>query len=123
MPSSTGQQNLSFVGRLRWNGVKQNFVENLKGTMELDFDPAWCLLDRLSVVVGTPTLDKREPEDAQPPEVVDPDARRGCCVRDGRCKVTTVNPGTSPNTVCVGLRLHFVIELFKVENLKNTFDL
>lgn len=44
--------------------------------MQVDLDPAGGLLDALAGVVRSPALDKTHPEDAQPPKVVDADARR-----------------------------------------------
>ena len=38
----------------------QDLVGKLKCTVQLNFDPARRLLDRLTVVVWTPTLDERE---------------------------------------------------------------
>jgi hypothetical protein len=38
----------------------------------MDFNPAGSLLDRLPVVVRTPTLYERQPENAKSPEIIDP---------------------------------------------------
>lgn len=54
----------------------QNLVQQLQRSVQMDLDPAGGLLDALAGVVGSPALDKTHPEDAQPTEVVNADARR-----------------------------------------------
>lgn len=55
----------------------KNLVEQLKGTMELDLDPARGVLDRWSRIIGPPALDKAQPDDAEPSKVISPDAGGG----------------------------------------------
>ena len=55
------------LGRsLRWQGMEEDLIQNLKGSVELNLDPAWSLLDGLPVVVRAPALDERQPENAEP---------------------------------------------------------
>ena len=46
--------------------MEEDLIQNLKGSVELNLDPAWSLLDGLPVVVRAPALDERQPENAEP---------------------------------------------------------
>ena len=55
------------LGRsLRWQGMEEDLIQNLKGSVELNLDPARSLLDGLPVVVRAPALDEGQPENAEP---------------------------------------------------------
>lgn len=54
----------------------QDLVQELKGTMEVDLNPARRLLDGGPRVVKAPTLDKAESQDAKSPQVVHANASR-----------------------------------------------
>ena len=41
--------------------LKIHLIKNLQGSVEMDFNPAGSLLDRLPIVVRTPTLYERQP--------------------------------------------------------------
>ena len=41
--------------------LKIHLIKNLQGSVEMDFNPAGSLLDRLPVVVRAPTLYERQP--------------------------------------------------------------
>lgn len=58
------------------HGVK-DLVQELQGPVQVDFDPARGLLDALPGVVGPPAFNKTHPENAEPSEVIDPDAGGG----------------------------------------------
>lgn len=55
----------------------QDFVQELQGSVQVDLDPAWRFLDALARVIGPPALDEAHPQDAQPAQVVNPDAGSG----------------------------------------------
>lgn len=46
------------------HGVK-HLIQQLQGTMQVDLDPAGCLLDTLPWVVGAPAFDEAHAQDAQ----------------------------------------------------------
>lgn len=55
----------------------QHLVQELQSPVQVDLDPAWCLLNALSWVIGTPTFHKAHAQDAQPAQVIHTDAS-GC---------------------------------------------
>ena len=77
----------------------ENLVKDLESPMQVHLDPARRLLDRLPVVVWTPALHEGEPEDAKPPEVVDPDPSRGA-EGDGRGDPTSTCFSSWQSTAC-----------------------
>ena len=68
----------------------QHLVQQLQRPVQLNLDPARRLLDALARVVGPPSLDEAEPEDAEAAQVVHPDAR--CCRQP--CSETRVGVNT-----------------------------
>ena len=57
-----------FKGKIKY------LIRQLKSTVKVDLDPARSLLDlHPLLVIGSPSLDKGQPEFAKPPQVVDPD--------------------------------------------------
>lgn len=74
-PIAPGWASVQRLGVGDGHGV-QDLVQELQGSVQVDLDPAGGLLDALAGVVRPPALDEAHPEDAQPPEVVDADARR-----------------------------------------------
>lgn len=51
----------------------QDLVEELERTVQMDLDPARRVLYRLARVVGAPSLDEAQAEDAEATQVVDSD--------------------------------------------------
>jgi hypothetical protein len=58
--------------------VVQDFVEKLKGTMQMNLDPTRCILDGLTWVIGTPAFDKAQSKYAETTEIIDADSG-SCC--------------------------------------------
>ena len=56
----------------------QHFIQKLQSTVQVDFHPAGSVLDALPRVVWPPALDEAQPQDTQPPEIIDTDS---CCRR------------------------------------------
>lgn len=54
----------------------EDLIQELQGSVQVDFNPAGSVLDALAGVVRAPALDEAEPEDAQAAEVVDANAGR-----------------------------------------------
>jgi hypothetical protein len=76
----------------------QDFVEELKGTMQMNFNPARGVFDRLAWVIGSPALDETQPKDAQSSKVINSDTS-GC------------------RKVCYGNMLLIVEKVYKNRNL------
>lgn len=55
----------------------QNLVEQLQSSMQMNFDPARCVLDGVARIIRTPALDKAQPENAKTSQIVDANAS-GC---------------------------------------------
>ena len=107
----------------------ENLVEDLQSSMEVNFDPAWRLLDRLPVVVRPPALHKGEPEDAKPPEVVHPDPSRSSktyCRSDPPSTALSSTHSTADHSRCLGCRsrlsggsllVHLPVALAEIKHL------
>merc|ERR1719479_167012 len=90
-------------------------------------NPARCLLNRLSVVVRSPALDKRHPKDAESSQVVHPYAscrteRYGWSnathtVSAGKPACHCRSLGSRCRLSCGGLLLHLLVALPQVEDL------
>lgn len=117
--SAVGRLSVQRLGVRYRHGMK-DLVQQLKSPVQVDFDPAGGLLDALPRVVRPPAFHKTHSENAQPSEVVDPNA--GSCretwgrgeggVRDN--SAGTVRNIDAPvkqraaNTFCL---LHLAIEI------------
>lgn len=51
----------------------QDLVKQLERAVQVDLHPARRVLDRLARVVGAPSLDEAQAEDAETTQVIDPD--------------------------------------------------
>ena len=97
-------------------GKYQEFVQKLQSPVQVDFDPTGCLFDGLPLVIWTPTLDERQPDDALSPEVVYTDAGGRGGVGDGRGQVASHHDVAAAVLVDglqgdSGLHLHLTVAL------------
>lgn len=70
---------ISHLGRGAIDGHgMQHLVEKLQCTVQMHFNPAGRLLDRLSRVIRTPALDKAQSQYAQATQIVHTDASSSC---------------------------------------------
>lgn len=56
--------------------LMQHLVQQLQGPVQMHLDPAGRFFDRLSGIVGAPTLHERQSQDAEASQIVHPDASR-----------------------------------------------
>lgn len=52
----------------------QHLIQELQGPVQVDLDPAWCLLNALPWVIGTPAFHEAHAQDAQPAQIIHTDA-------------------------------------------------
>lgn len=45
-----------------WSHLNKHLIKPLKGTMQMDFNPAWCTSNILPMILGSPALDETHPD-------------------------------------------------------------